>query len=301
MTRLRGTLMAAAVPLFLLAACAQPGTTSAGSPASRESASSYPQGGDETQDGDKLVARVESVGGFVPPDRTVGTLPAISVYADGRVITQGPTPAIYPGPALPNLQVVTLSPDQVQQLLKEATEAGVRSGADFGRPNVADAPTTRVTVTTAQGTQSVAVEALNEAQVNDPMLTDAQKTARKNLAAFVDKLSDLPAAAEPSASAPYDAESLAVLARPYIKQQGDDQPAQTEMAWPGPALPGDYLNPAFKIGCVVVSGAEADKVLAAAKKANQMTPWTAGGEKYLITFRPLLPDEKGCAQFKGNR
>jgi len=39
----------------------------------------------------------------------------------------------------------------------------------------------------------------------------------------------------------------------------------------------------------------------AAKKANQLTPWTAEGAKYLITFRPLLPDEKSCAQFKGNR
>ena len=294
MTRLRGTLMAAAVPLFLLAACAQPSATGAGAPDSRESASPYPQGGDE------LVVRVESSGGFVPPDRTVGTLPAISIYADGRVITEGPVPAIYPGPALPNLQVVKIGPDKVQQLVKEATDAGVRPGTDFGRPNVADAPTTRVTVTTAQGTQSVAVEALNEAQADDPMLTAPQEAARATLAAFVDKLTDLSAGGDPSATGPYAAESLAVLARPYVKQ-GAEQPAQPEIAWPGPALPGDYLNPAFKIGCVVVSGADADKVLTAAKKANQLTPWTADGAKYLITFRPLLPDEKGCAQFKGNR
>ncbi|MCO8269942.1 hypothetical protein M1L60_04970 [Actinoplanes sp. TRM 88003] len=294
MTRLRGTLMAAAVPLFLLAACAQPGTTGAGAPDSRESPSAYPQGGDE------LVLRVESSGGFVPPDRTVGTLPAISIYADGRLITQGPVPAIYPGPALPNLQVVTLEPDQVQQLVKEATDAGVRSGTDFGRPNVADAPTTRVTVATAQGTQAVAVEALNEAQKDDPMLTAPQEAARSTLAAFVNKLSDLSSSGDPKAAGPYEAESIAALARPYVKQ-GADQPAQPEVAWPGPALPGDFINPAFKIGCVVVTGADSDKVVAAAKKANQLTPWTADGVKYLITFRPLLPDEKGCVQFKGNR
>ncbi|WP_250035230.1 hypothetical protein [Paractinoplanes maris] len=296
MTRLRGTLMAAAVPLFLLAACAQPGATGAGAPGSGapESASASPQGGDE------LVARVESSGGFVPPDRTVGSLPSISVYADGRVITEGPVPAIYPGPALPNLQVVMLSPDQLQQLIKEAGDAGVSSGTDFGRPNVADAPTTRVTVTTAEGTQSVAVEALNEAQADDPMLDAAQEAARAKLAGFVDKLGDLAAGGDPSSTTAYQPESMAVLARPWTKPAAGDV-AQPEIAWPGPALPGDYLNPAFKIGCVVVSGAEAGKVVAAAKKANQMTPWTAGGEKYLITFRPLLPDETGCAQFKGNR
>ncbi len=292
MTRLRGTLMAAAVPLFLLAACAQPGATSAAAPGSGtpESASASPRSGDD------LVARVESYGGFVPPDRTVGSLPALSIYADGRVITEGPVPAIYPGPALPNLQVLMLSPDQIAQLTKEATDAGVRPGTDFGQPNVADAPTTRVTV----GDQSVAVVALNEAQAKDPMLTAAQQSARTKLAGFVKKLTDLSGGDAASTSVAYDPASLAVLARPWTKPAGNDLP-QAEIAWPGPALPGDYLNPAIKIGCVVVTGADVDKVMTAAQKANQLTPWTAGGTKYLINFRPLLPDEAGCAQFKGNR
>ncbi|MBU2664300.1 hypothetical protein KOI35_12425 [Actinoplanes bogorensis] len=291
MTRLRGSLIAAAVPLFLLAACAQPGTSAgAPGPATPESSSASPQSGDE------LVARVESFGGFVPPDRTVGTLPALSIYADGRVITEGPVPAIYPGPALPNLQVLMLSPEQIQQLTKEAADAGVTAGTDFGQPNVADAPTTRVTV----GRQSVSVVALNEAQAGDPMLSDAQKSARAKLAAYVKKLQQVSSGDSASASAAYEPESLAVLARPWTKPAGGE-PAQTEMAWTGPALPGDYLNPSIKIGCVVVSGADADKVMTAAQKANQMTPWTADGQKYLINFRPLLPDEKGCAEFKGNR
>ncbi|WP_250004229.1 hypothetical protein [Actinoplanes sp. M2I2] len=298
MTRLRGTLIAAAVPLFLLAACAQPGATGAGAGApgsgAPESASASPGAGDG------LVARVESFGGFVPPDRTVGALPSISVYADGRVITEGPTPAIYPGPALPNLQVVTLSPDRLRQVVKEAGDAGVRAGTDFGRPNVADAPTTRVTVTTAEGTQSVAVEALNEAQADDPMLTTAQEAARAKLAGFVDKLGDLATGEDAGTSAAYQPEAVAALARPWTKETAGEG-TQPEITWPGPALPGDYLNPAFKIGCVVVDGVQADKVLAAAKKANQLTPWTADGQKYLITFRPLLPDETGCAQFKGKR
>ncbi|WP_127505907.1 hypothetical protein [Actinoplanes solisilvae] len=297
MTRLRGTLIAAAVPLFLLAACAQPGTTGAGAsgPGIPESASVDPQGADE------LVARVESYGGFVPPDRTVGRLPSISVFGDGRVITEGPVPAIYPGPALPNLQVLQLSSYKVDQLLEEAAEAGVRPGTDFGQPNVADAPTTRVTVKTPQGTQSVAVVALNEAQADDPMLTAPQEAARAKLAGFVKKLSDLSAGDASSTTKPYEPTSIAALARPWTEDQAGAEPPQAEVAWPGPALPGDYLNPAFKIGCVVVTGDDTAKVLAAAKKANQLTPWTVGGQKYLVSFRPLLPDEKGCAEFKGNR
>ena len=242
------------------------------------------------------MVRVESSGGFVPPDRTVGTLPAISIYADGRVITQGPVPAIYPGPALPNLQVVKLGPDKVQQLLKEATDAGVRGGTDFGRPNVADAPNTRITVVTPQGTQSVTVAALHESRPQDPQLTPAQRSAREKLAKYVSSLTSLQTSQ--ANVAPYEAGSVAVLARPWVDPGGTD-PKSPEKAWPGPALPGTYLNPAVKIGCVLVAGAEKDKVWAAAKEATAITPWTAGGTKYSVTFRPLLPDEAGCAELKG--
>lgn len=282
--------MAAAVPLVLLAACAQP----AGDAAPAQPSDSGTRAGNA---GD-LVVRTESYGGFVPADRTVGRMPEVSVYADGRVITQGPVPAIYPGPALPNVQVQTISQEKIKQLLQQGQAAGVRDGTDFGRPNVADAPTTRVTLVTAQGTQSVAVEALQQSQPDDPMLTPAQREARTKLAAYVKTLSALPLAAGSSAR-PYAPEAVAVLARPWQKPaDGTQSPAKV---WPGPALPGTYVNPSFKVGCVVAAGADKGKVLAAAKDATAITPWTSGKDKYLITFRPLLPDEKGCAVLKGNR
>ncbi|XVU21873.1 hypothetical protein ACQPZJ_31995 [Actinoplanes sp. CA-054009] len=296
MTRLRNTLIAAATPLALLCACAQPNGAGA-APSSSDAQASAPTSGEGAN---YLVARTESYGGFVPPDRTVGSLPAVSVYADGRVITEGPVPMIYPGPALPNVQVTQISPERVRELTRQGASAGVQNGTDFGRPNVADAPTTRVTVRTEQGTQSVAVEALNESQANDPMLTQAQRDARKKLSGFVTVLTGL---SGESKGKEYEPEEMAVLARPYTDPGGTD-PKSPEVAWPGPALPGQYLNAAFKIGCVTVSGAELDEVLAAAGKANAMTPWTSGGAKYLITFRPLLPDESGCSTFtvtKGNR
>lgn len=292
MTRLRGTLMAAAVPLLALSACAQPAADGAGLPASGtpESSAASPQGGND------LVLRTEQFGGFVPQDRVVGALPQVSVYADGRVITEGPVAAIYPGPALPNVQVQTISPAKVQELIQAAGPAGVANGTDFGRPNVADAPNTRVTVVTPQGTQSVTAAALHESQPQDPQLTPAQRAAREKLAKYVSSLTSLQTSQ--SDVKPYQAESVAVLARPWVDPGGSDAKSP-EKAWPGPALPGAYLNAAFKIGCVVVTGAEKDKVWAAAKDATAITPWTAGGAKYLINFRPLLPDEAGCAEMKG--
>jgi hypothetical protein len=283
--------MAAAVPLIMLSACAQ----AAGSGATGSSAS---PGATTPQGADTLVVRAESFGGFVPADLTVGTLPSVSVYGDGRVITEGPVPAIAPGPALPNLQVQMITPELVQRLAKDALAAGVRGGADFGRPGVADAPSTRITVTTAEGTQSVTVEALGEAQANDPQLTAAQREARAKLSAYVQKVTDLSTATGMPATSAYAPEAVAVLAHPFTASGDLSSP---EIAWPGPALPGETVNANIGMGCVILTGAEKDKVLAAARTATAITPWTADGKKWQIRFRPLLPDEKGCAALKGDR
>jgi hypothetical protein len=290
MTRLRGTLTAAAVPLILLSACAQAaGSGATGVAASDASAS---------QGADTLVLRAERLGGFVPADLTVGRLPMVSVYGDGRVVTDGPVNLMAPGPALPNVQVQMITPELVRQLAKEAAAAGVRTGTDFGRPNVADAPSTRVTVSTGGATQTVTVEALGEAQSNDPSLTAAQRDARTKLAAYVTKVTGLSTATGMPAPSAYVPDAVAVLAHPFAPAGDLKSP---EMAWAGPALPGEMVNENIGMGCVVVTGTQKDQVLAAAKKATAITPWTAGGKKWLIKFRPLLPDEKGCAALKGDR
>jgi hypothetical protein len=290
--------MAAAVPLLVLTACAQTsGNTAAGAPASgsTESAAAFPQGANE------LVLRTESTGGFMPIERVVGNLPSVSVYGDGRVITDGPVPAIYPGRALPNVQVQIISPEQVRQLVEQGLAAGVRTGADFGQPGVADAPATRVTVMTADGPQTVTAEALNEAQAQDPRLTPEQRAARTRLAKYVQTLTGLAGAQGMPAPVPYDAVEVAVLAHPWAQPGGGAPGKNPDQAWPGPALPGQVINENVGMGCVVVTGAEKDKVLAAAKSATAITPWTHGGKKWAISFRPLLPDEQGCAALKGDK
>jgi hypothetical protein len=272
----------AALALIALSACAR--TDANGAPAGDAPSSSAPDSGGD------LVLRMTSEGGFVPAERIVGRIPEVSVYADGRVITEGPVPAIYPGPAMPNLQVATITPDQVAALAKEAQAAGVRTGADLGQPNVADAPSTRIDVITGGTTQSVSVVALREAQENDPRLTPEQRAARVKLAAFAEKLRGYGIGAQ---TEPYRAAKIAALAQPYVAQ-GDGLPGNfTPVAWPGPALPGEPLNPNVKVGCVIGDG-PAVAAAAQAGKANQQTPWTSGAERFRVTFRPLLPDESGC-------
>jgi hypothetical protein len=288
MTRLRGTLIAAAVPLVvLLGACAQ--QTAAGSPTGtpESAAAKSPAAND-------LVLRTETSGGFVAPDMVLGRFPQISVYGDGRVISEGPVPAIYPGPALPNIQVSTITPELVRQLVKEGLAAGVRNGSDLGQPGVADAPSTRVTVVTAGGKQVVTINALTEAPSNDRRLTSDQRSTRAKIAAYVKKLGALPK--NPVA---YQPTAVVVFAAPWTKPANG--PVPPAKAWPGPALPGTDIDSATRAGCLAVTGGQTPKVLTAARSANALTPWTTGSSKWRIVFRPLLPDENGCAAVKATR
>lgn len=294
MTRLRGSLIAAAVPLIvLLGACAR--QTAAGTPTGSAGSAGSPESATaKAPRANDLVIRTETYGGFVAPDMVLGRFPQISVYGDGRVISQGPVPAIYPGPALPNIQVSTITPEFIQHLVQEGLAAGVRNGTDLGQPGVADAPTTRVTVVTAGGKQVVTINALTEAPSNDRRLSTSQRDTRAKIAAYVKTLSGLP-----KNTTDYQPTAVAVFAAPWTKPASG--PVPPAKAWPGPALPGADVDSATKAGCVVVTGAQTPKVLPAAKSANTLTPWTTGASKWRIVFRPLLPDENGCAAVKATR
>jgi hypothetical protein len=247
---------------------------------------------------DEVALRVTHTGGFVTPQSIPGRVPALSVYGDGRVITEGPVPAIYPGPALPNLQQTRISESDVDALVKRAVAAGVGATTDLGQPGVADAATTRFLVTTGNGVRQTDAYAL-EMSGDDAQLNATQKAARKKLSDLLAALQDLPATLGAGAvreEGGYQAKAVAGIATTYVKPE---QPLELEppvpVDWPGPALPGDRLNPSVEVGCVTATGDQAQAVLAAAGKANAMTPWLSEGEQWSVLLRPLLPDENGCA------
>ncbi|MFC4071314.1 hypothetical protein [Actinoplanes subglobosus] len=292
MTTNRGLMTAVAVPLLLLGACARPGVAGeAGAPGS-----AAPVTESTTPDPATIALRVEYRGGFVPAETIPSRLPQFTVYADGRAITEGPVTLIYPGPSLPNLQEIRLSEAQVRELTAGAVAAGVKAGADFGTPGVADAPSTRISVVTAGGEQAVEVMALGQASPDDTSLTAAQQAARKKVTEFIGSLHELFADAASPAAKPYQAERVAVLASPY--QDTGDGLAGAPVKWPAAELPGAFLNEELRINCLTVDGTAKDEVLAAAAKGNERTPWESAGKKWQIKFRPLLPDEKECADLK---
>ncbi|MBB3678530.1 hypothetical protein [Modestobacter versicolor] len=283
---------------LLLSACAEQGGAGAAPPTSAPAGVTLPD------DPDVPVLQVEYTGGFVTPETIAGRLPLLSVHADGRVFSQGPVPAIYPGPAWPNVLVHQADPADVAELVRHALDAGVAGTADLGMPGIADAPSTRFTVTTAEGTTVREVYALQEGAGATAGLTDEQQAERAELAELFAELTDLPFTLDPQggAASSYEPTAVAALVRPWTAPEADpvvDLPLeQPAVAWPGPALPGEPLNPLLH--CALATGEQAQAVTAAARAATGLTPWTtADGARWAISFRPLLPHETGCSDLTG--
>lgn len=292
---------AIACALLLASGCAQHAVGAAG-PTSTPA--TPPPGG--------LVLQVRLVGGLLPAGLVYGSVPAVSVYADGRVISAGPADSVWPGQALPNLQAQRISAADVRALVQRALAAGVGDSADLGRPGVSDAATTRFTLVTGSGTHVRDVYALAEGVGGTVRtgggygpppspravqgVTPEQQAARAKLLDLVRALTDLESALPAGSVGPstrYVPQAVAAVVTPA--HFGPDDPPQQPRPWPGPALPGAPLGRPG-VSCVTATGSQADAVLAAARSADQLTPWTTpDGHQWWVAFRPLLPGESGCA------
>jgi hypothetical protein len=279
--------------LALVGGCAQ--TTPGGRPLPTSSGGEPGPAG--TYGPDDIVLRVDIVDGFIPREYLVTRLPIITVYGDGRAITQGPMIDIYPSPALPNVLVQTISPAGINALVRLALDRGVGNEVAMPEPIVYDAPSTRFTVLTDVGPRVTNANALDHPDEGGG-LNAAQRSARQALRDLLDDLTDLSKTLGPDAvdeQKQYQPEVLAAVSREWTAAESPNVPVQPERTWPGPTLPGGPVGTIPGIGCVTVTGDDMATVLDAAKTATVLTPWTSDGGKWLVGFRPLLPEETSCA------
>lgn len=304
MTTTRGLVpLSTIAALLVVTGCAEGNATSPGVPLS--SAVTLPEHPEAP------VLLVEHTGGFVTPTMLAGRLPRFALYADGRLFTQGPVDAVYPGPALPDVQVQQLEAETVQDLALRALAAGVAESDDLGMPPLADVTTTRITLVTDDATYVREAYALFEtALLEGPVpggragpadngLTAEQQGDRERLQDLLDHLDSLALGTGGDVRPePYRPESLAALVTPWVEpEDGLDHP---EMSWPGPALPGEPLGPLPDLTCLTVAGDQADAVWSAALEASMLTPWLSeDGTRWSVTFRPLLPHQTGCGDLTG--
>jgi hypothetical protein len=261
-----------------------------------------PGGGgiDHPTGADQLVLRVSTGGGFVTLEYNLRSIAGISIYGDGRMIVEGPMIEIYPGPALPNLQVTHLSEDAIQAILQEARTAGLLGeDASYDYPCVADLPTTTFTVSAEGTTHTVSAYALGftegaEASADCPGV-DAE--ARAKLYDFQVKLGDLrswlPAGSIGQAE-PFEPSEMRIYVQPY---RGDPGLTQPQADWPLARTLETFgdADPNFAdIRCGVIGGDDLRMLMPEARSANELTPWASEGGEFSLIFRPLLPDEHTC-------
>ena len=287
--------------LFLLGACAQPDRRRRGRaprPARRR-ASAARRAGCRRRAG---AARCPP-GGFVPARPARRPAPA-----DGQRVRRRPgdhrgpgaRDLSRPGPAQP-AGPADLPRRSVQELVDKAVAAGV-NGADFGRPGVADAPATEVTVRhRRRHADRRRDRRCARPGRDDPQLTEAQQRPARSCR--VRRGARRPDRRAWPAPQPYQAGGARRAGPAVRRARATTCPSRPlTKAWPGPALPGEYLSPNLKIGCVTVTGAEHDEVLAAAEGRQPRTRrGRPGGQHWSVSFRPLLPDETGCADLKAAR
>lgn len=256
-------------------------------------------------EGSELVLRVETCCGFVPREYVLSAVPDLTLLGDGRLITVGPQLAIYPGPALPNLQERRLSESGIQEVLTLVSDTGLfEASAEFDAASnfIADAPTTIFTLTTSAGTVVVSVYGLGALSdgIDDSMIPEAERAAHERLLELRDQLfvleSSLPAEAwADDGSQPFVASAV----RLYVRNADADPPDESGVEpsrkpWPLGVPPEEFGSPLGNDAperCGVVTGAEANQLLEALTDANQLTQWESGGSVYALIARPLLPDE----------
>ena len=242
--------------------------------------------------GSDVVVQVLVDGGFVPVEAAVSSVPTVTVLGDGTVITPAPMLAIYPGAAIAPLQQTKLDAAGVDRLVARADELGLLKGPlDYGRPPVADAPNTTVTIVAGGITHRHVAYALGIVD-RDPVgggvqgLSSQAVANRKALSAFVEAANALPPGREawvPSAIAVYD----------LGRYQADPQLPQREAAWPLTRPPATSAT-GGNWACTLIEGAEAATLLDALSGANSRTPWIVSGAARSLAFRPLVPGQPGC-------
>jgi len=290
------------VLLMLIAACGEADDNLG----SGGNATPTPEPIDHPQGASDVVVKIEHVGGFVMQETIVTRLPHFVLYGDGSVITQGPQIAIYPPPALPNLQMGTLTGEGIQRILEAAREAGLLDGdKEYRLDMIADAPTTVFTITADGETHTISVYALMlvEDELNNDLVPEDEREARQKLAEFeammLDYMGWLPADAVAEAETAYPMEQLQIVVIPRdMLMIGDDSIDTGEMDWPLEAPLagiGDEYPFMEQARCAVIEGDDLDTLVDALHQANQLTTWISEGDEYALLLRPMLPDETGCA------
>jgi hypothetical protein len=211
-----------------------------------------------------LVLRVVDTGGLLGPGWEY-QLPAISLYGDGLLVLAG--------------RPVThrrLTVNGVRRVVRAAVNAGLAKEQDYGTPPIVDAS---VSIYTLVAEKRFENKVIAPSESNGD--TAAQSEARQRVRAFRKGLNDLDSWLGDDIGAP-----ASPGPGPHLVHSYRTTAHGTAIHWPFGDLP--------DAGCRLLPAAQA----AALPQARPGQLWREGDDYFVLVIRPLLPDEKGCADIK---
>jgi hypothetical protein len=231
----------------------------------------------------EVVLRVRSAGGLAP-SLTVRP-PAVTLYGDGRLVTL--RPASGSAPAMPQLEVRTLSAGATTRILALLRERGLA-----GAPTVTDPPTPDgvATIVSVRWDGKVVRNEFYglSPRPGEPADRARLRAAARSLLADLADVESLVGRANVSAPAPLTPARLALSAR----RVAAGEPATDVRPWPPDA--GELSALPLPPRCRVVTGRAAEVLTATLASAPAATVWERAGQRWRVVARPLLPDETGC-------
>ena len=295
----RRSRLALAFLVGLLAACngASSPTPAAAGPSSTPGGAPSPS----PLAGAQLVLRVTTEGGFIGPAANLASVPELSVYADGRIMTPGAVDAIYPGPLLPAVAVRDVGPAGAAAIIAAIRAAGLDKVQANGPGGVPGDTGTSVFVVDLDGTP-ITTRLVLSGGPGGPGIpgagggsSDPQVTAARDLVTRLGDLSETWGATSSPAGL-YAPTAYRIYVAPGAPV-GDGTTTEPTVTWPlstsldqfgVPAVP-DRGIPGLRQGAVF--GADAATLGPVLARANLLTPFGSGGMLYTLYVRPLLPDE----------
>ena len=232
----------------------------------------------------------------LPPRVTFGWRPTLVITLDGRVLTNGAVPAIFPGPLVSPIVERRLTPAGWVRIVNAARAAGLLSGAsDFtgGQMPPGSAATQLQIVADGRlyeltGNQDRIMVCVTTPCVPPPGTPEA-------FAGFLSDLGDVDTwlAADLGPSGIYAPAGFAIVAGSPPDQQGMDQPP---IAWTlagGFATFGKPVADGSGSRCGTVTGDALAALRPALAAATQITQWRdpVDGTFHGLVVRPLLPGD----------
>jgi hypothetical protein len=279
--------------------------TGTGAPPTPDPSTSTDPGGSPTPAAQTYWLRM-STWQAIPPLDQFAVQPLLVITGSGVAVTQGPVPAIYPGPLLPNLVGRSISAAGEAAIIQAARDLGLLGAtADFtGQGGPIGAVSGRLELTvdgsriTITGNPDARIECITTPCEPQPGTPEAFGELWR-------MLSDLPTwrDGDLGPEAPYLAPAYALLVGPPPKP--DLNLTQEPVAWP-------LDQPITGLGrpvangtarCGTISGSDADALRPSLAAANQLTPWikdSVTSVAFGLVVRPLTPGEDACAEVFGS-